>query len=346
MPMRVPPALLALAATITAACLSILAGWQRGGLPAERVLLVCAGVVLVVAAHLLPALCRPYGWRIRALGMALWIGCMAATCYGHAMFFVMAQKHAGDVRAAVVPIVSVPDRSLTEIANDRAGIVARQARVTERKCGERCAAVRIERVTLDARLAALDAESAEVTRRELALDRADAERLAAKADPLAGLLTAFGINASRVDLVAGMAIAVVIEGVACFCWLLALRPADTPASAVTPTQNVSHGLPVARVTPASTVVTPAGNGAAAGGRAVNSPDGERADDLTRVLTSIRSGTLRGTVTEIRKHLGCSQAKAAALRKQLAQHTESRSATTEAIQDASRNVPPADANIEA
>ncbi|MDE1009492.1 MAG: hypothetical protein OSB38_27890 [Paraburkholderia fungorum] len=149
--MRTAPALLALASTTTAACLSILAAWQRGGLFAERVLLVCVGVVLVVAAHLLPALCRPHGWQIRALGMALWIGCMTATCYGHAVFFVMAQKHADEVRAAVVPVVSVSGRNLAEIASDRAGIVARLARVTERRCRNGCGAVRVERATLNAR---------------------------------------------------------------------------------------------------------------------------------------------------------------------------------------------------
>jgi hypothetical protein len=319
MPMRAPPALLALAATITAACLSILAGWQRGGLLAERAILVCVGVVLVVAAHLLPALCRPHDWRIRALGMTLWIGCMTATCYGHAGFFAMAQKHAGEVRAAVVPVVVVPSRNLAEIASDRAGIVARLARVTERRCSDRCASARIERTTLNARLVALDAESAEATRRQTALDRAEAEREAAKADPLAGLLTAFGITASRVDLVVGMAFAVVIEGVACFCWLLALRPAHTTANAVTPAQEVSHGPQVTRVAPASTVVASDGNDVTELVETANSPAGEPADDLARVLTAIRDGTLRGTVTEIRKHLGCSQAKAAGLRKQLVLH---------------------------
>ena len=322
MPMRAPPALLALAATITAACLSILAGWQRGGLLAERALLVCVGVVLVVAAHLLPALCRPHGWRIRALGMALWIGCMTATCYGHAVFFVMAQKHAGEVRAAVVPFVSVPGRNLAEIASDRAGVVGRLARATERKCGDRCAAVRIERTTLNAQLVALDAESAEVMRRELALDRAESERAAAKADPAAVLLTAFGVPSSRVELAAGMAFAVVIEGVACFCWLLALSPAKASATTVTRAQEVSHVLPVTPVTPASTVVATGGNDAAEPREAANSLPGEREDDLTLVLTAIRGGTLRGTVAEIRKHLGCSQAKAAALRKQLAQQMQS------------------------
>jgi len=322
--MRAQPVLLALAATVTAACLSIVAGWQRGGLFAERVLLICVGVVLVVAAHLLPALCRPHSWRIRTLGASLWLGCMAATCYGHAVFFVMAQKHAGEIRAEVVPVASVPGRNLAEIASDRARTVARLARVNELKCGERCAAVRIERTTLDARLAALDAETGEAERHELALDRADAERAAAKTDPLAGLLTDFGVAARRVDLVAGMAFAVVIEGVACFCWLLALRPASTTANAVT----ASHVLPVTAVTRTSTIVARGGNDAARRRNAASSPAAREVDDLTRVLTGLRDGTLRATVCDIRKHLGCSQANAAALRKQLAQQMQSIQATAE------------------
>lgn len=315
MPMRAPAALLALAATVTAACLSILAGWQRGGFLAERVLLVCVGVVLVVAAHLLPALCRPHGRRIRALGIALWIGCMMATCYGHAVFFVMAQKHAGDIRAAAVTVLSVPGRNLAEIANDRAGIVARLARVIERKCGDRCAAVRIERATLGARLVALDAESAEVTRHELAIDRADAERAAAKTDPLAGLLTASG-DTSQVELIGGMVFAVVIEGIACFCWLLALRPAEVPLRKVTPAQHASHVLPVTPVTCTSTFVAHGGNDASRLTDGATLPAVEHADDLNRVLTATRNGTLRSTVSEIRKHLRCSQAKASTLRRQV------------------------------
>ena len=44
---------------------------------------------------------------------------------------------------------------------------------------------------------------------------------------------------------------------------------------------------------------------------------EASDDVTRVLTEIAAGRVRGTVAEIRKYLGCSQARAAAIRKQLA-----------------------------
>ncbi|MFX1674064.1 hypothetical protein PWR63_17660 [Paraburkholderia sp. A2WS-5] len=111
-----------------------MAGWQRGGFLAERVLWIAVGVVLVVAAHLLPALVRAHGWRVRAVGALLWIGCIAATCYGHAVFFLMAQKHAGELRAAAVPVVTAKGRGMAEIARDRADAVTRLARTNARRC--------------------------------------------------------------------------------------------------------------------------------------------------------------------------------------------------------------------
>jgi hypothetical protein len=306
MPMRTQPALLAVTATATAACLSILAGWQRGGWVTERVLWIAVGVVLVMAAHLLPALCRPHGWRLRVVGAALWLACMAATCYGHAVFFVMAQKHAGELRAMAVPVVVTHGRGLAEIAADRADAVARLARVTERRCGDRCATVRIEHATLTARLDALDVETAEAKRAEAAQDSADAARAAAMADPVTGALTAFGLPVAHADLVAGLAFAAVLEGVACFAWLLARRPDDVTEIAVTPAQQRSNAAPVTAVTDASNAVA-----------ATESPETESPDDVTRVREAVAAGSLRATVTEIRKFLGCSQTKAADIRKQVA-----------------------------
>jgi hypothetical protein len=308
--MRTQPALLAVTATATAACLSILAGWQRGGWATERALWIAVGVVLVVAAHLLPALCRSHGWRIRVAGAVLWLACMAATCYGHAVFFVMAQKHAGELRAAAVPVVVTRGRGLAEIAADRAEVVARLARVTERRCGDRCATVRIERATLTARLDALTVEADEAKRAESAQDSAAAERAAATADPVTGALTAFGLPAAHADLVAGLAFAAVLEGVACFAWLLALRPDDAPEIAVTPVTQGSHAVAVTEVTAASNEVA-----------APESPEIESPDDVTRVREAVAAGTLRGTVIEIRKFLGCSQATAAAVRRQIEQNKE-------------------------
>lgn len=317
MPMRAYPALLAVAATVTAACLSIMAGWQRGGFLAERVLWIAVGVVLVVAAHLLPALCRPHGWRVRAVGALLWIGCIAATCYGHAVFFLMAQKHAGEMRAAAVPVVTAHGRDLSVIARDRADVVTRLARATARRCVEPCPALRVERIALAAKQDTLDAEKAEALRVEAAQDRAAAERTAALADPVTGALTAFGLPAARADLFAGLAFAGVLEAVACFAWLLALRPAAVTEIAVTAATQGSNADAVTTVTPASNAAAPVAEPVAVESAPVLSlPVVEQHDDVTRVMTAVADGQLRATVTEIRKFLGCSQSRAAAVRRQL------------------------------
>ncbi|WP_306173027.1 hypothetical protein [Ralstonia pickettii] len=81
---------LLIGATGTAICLSVLAGWQRGGSLAERLVWVAIGVVLVVSAHLLPALVRDSPYRMRAIAGVLWATCMVTACYGHATFFLLA----------------------------------------------------------------------------------------------------------------------------------------------------------------------------------------------------------------------------------------------------------------
>lgn len=77
---------LAVAATSTAVTLSILSGWQRGGTLPERLVWVAIGLVLVVTAHLLPALARPSTAPLRFVAAGLWLGCMGASVYGHATF--------------------------------------------------------------------------------------------------------------------------------------------------------------------------------------------------------------------------------------------------------------------
>ncbi len=228
---------------------------------------------------------------------------MAATCYGHAVFFVMAQEHAGELRAAAVPVVTAHGRDLSAIARDRVDVVTRLTRAEARRCVEPCTSLRVERTSLAAKLEALDVEKSEAIRAEAVQDRADAARAAAMTDPVTGALTAIGLPVPHADLVAGLAFAAVLEGVACFAWLLALRPEVVTEIAVTPATQGSHAAPV-------TEVTEAGNAVAV----LESPE---TDDVTRVAAAIAAGTLRGTVIEIRKFLGCSQATAAAVRKQIA-----------------------------
>nr|WP_260400575.1 hypothetical protein [Paraburkholderia bannensis] len=314
-----------------------MAGWQRGGFLAERVLWIAVGVVLVVAAHLLPALVRAHGRGVRAVGALLWIGCIAATCYGHAVFFLMAQKHAGELRAAAVPAVTAKGRGMAEIARDRADAVARLARTNARRCVAPCPNLIADRTAAAARLDALDVERDEARRAEAAQDCAEAARAAATADPVTGAVTAFGLPAGRADLIAGLAFAGVLEAVACFAWLLALRRAFVTVAATestaTPAQQGGNAVTVAAVTPDGNAVAPVmtvNEAPAPVAPMLDLPVIEQATDespeekirrfVVTAQTEIAAGVLRPTVTEIQKRFRCRQSIASAVRKQLEPQT--------------------------
>lgn len=327
---RWSPVWLAVPATLTAASLSVMAGWQRGGWLPERLLWVAIGVVLVVACHLLPTLCRAVPWSLGCVGGALWLGCTLATCYGHATFFLLAQGHAGEVRAvaftdaAVSTPVPAGGRSLTAIAFDRAAIVGRLARVT----------VPAARAMLTARLDALDVEAAESRRQEAQEDRATAiedrereARDALRADPITSRLAALlGTDESRVDLFTGMAFAAVLEGVACFCWLLALdsgKQLYERNCRINPMNAVGETNPMhARAAESQPLDTEAREPLSADIRRGSGPlspivTEAVTGDRERVADEIAAGRVRCTVADIRRYLGCSQTRALELRRELA-----------------------------
>lgn len=237
---------LAVAATSAAVFISVLAGWQRGGWLVERIAWVAIGVVLVASAHLLPALCRPASLAVRCAGSALWVVCMIATCYGHATFFLLSQQHARAMRAdAVTPPVTVPlvssGRNPVVIAAERARVTTALAIANTRRCREDCQATRLSRISLTAKLEALNTEADE-SRRQQAIDdrrtdlvnRAAALRDTQRDDPVTvrlGIL--LGTTAARVDLLSGMAFAGVLEGIACLFWFLAFQTRTPVVSTVT-----------------------------------------------------------------------------------------------------------------
>jgi len=340
---------LAVAATGTAVTLSVLSGWQRGGTLPERLVWVAIGVVLVVTAHLLPALMRSANLRVQFVAAGLWAGCMGAAVYGHAVFFLLAQAHAGEQRAATVPPPDTsPGRSLTAVMDERAIVTAQLAAADVRRCVRDCSSLRVRRASLTARLDALDVEASEIRRHEAVTDRVTAQRDALLADPvtsrLAGLL---GTTAPRIDLLSGLLFAAVLEGVACLLWMLTLEASPLPVlapvvseptpSAVVPVAVKAAGTEPVVTSPAASHVDETANhegvlpshDSTTPSRAPRDdplrplPDvGSSGDDVARLLRDIAAGRLRPTVVEIRRHLGCSQAKAAALRRQLAaRHTE-------------------------
>ncbi|WP_186136259.1 hypothetical protein [Burkholderia gladioli] len=332
-------AALAVAATATAFSLLVLAGWQRGGTLPERAVWVATGVVLVVSAHLLPSLVHDTPPHVRIMGGVLWAACLATACYGHAVFFVLAQQHAGEQRAATVAVAPVADshRSLTAVMADRAVMVRQIAWIDAQRCSRDCTARAARHATLAARLEALDAEAGDVRRQQAADDRVVAQRDALLADPVTSRLAALlGIATARVDLFSGLAFAAVLEGVACLLWWLALSPPSRPAplpgvvAAVVQVGGVTdaRGAAVTAVADSHVSVT-ASSGTVPESRdarheaATHSRDDPAADaavsgdDVSRLADDIAAGRVRPTVADIRRHLGCSQSRAIALRRQLA-----------------------------
>lgn len=322
--------ILSVAATGTAICLSVLAGWQRGGSLAERLVWVAISIVLVASAHLLPALVRDSRYQVRAVAGVLWAASMLTACYGHTTFFLLAQRHAGELRVAAVPVVaSAPTgRSLTTVMVDRAAVTGLLATANAQRCSRNCTALEARRVVLTAKLDALEAEAGETRRRQLAEDRTEERRDALVADPVTARLAALlGTTATRVDLLSGLVFAAVLEGVACLLWTITLssprqdpavsavmtpiavsHPPITVSHACEPESHVpesgSHEAAPETLTPVSTPVTPL--------PANESPD----SDVTQLAQDVASGRVRPTVSDIRRHLACSQARAIALRRQL------------------------------
>ncbi|WP_175660557.1 hypothetical protein [Burkholderia ambifaria] len=338
---RIISATIAATATATAIGLSAVAGTQRGGWESERALLIAMGVVLVVAAHLIPALTRGKSAPARLIGFAIWAAAMAATCYGHATFFVFAASHAGDDRASHVTAAPVTaSRDPVTIARDRAAIAGKLAQAQAERCRRACPDLQARRARLAGEIQALDVERDMAARDSARRDRVTVERVAAARDPMTAAL---GLS----SVVIGMLFAAVLEGVACLCWTIALAPADVTAAIapatkreansgdvkpppdrlatggfVTPTQvRVPAHLPHEYVVPNSIAdrISQSAPNKANQKRHSQVVTIARSDtDLERARAAIEANQLRATVIEIRKFLGCSQSRAAAVAKQLKQ----------------------------
>ncbi|WP_244746187.1 hypothetical protein [Paraburkholderia terricola] len=301
---RRPTIALAVVATGTAVCMSVLAGWQRGGWLSERLVWVAVSVVLVGGAHLLPALCRSAPLAVRGIGTLLWLGCMTAASWGHATFFLLSQSHAGAVRVSGVSIANVPaHRSLTAVMAERASVAADLAAADARHCIRDCPTLRVRRTSLAARLDALGAEAADVRQYQAIEESNASHRDAARGDPVTARMAALrGVADARLELLTSLVFAAVLEGMACLLWWIALLPQGT--SPVTDRRD-----PVPAVTTDVPDVTAAD---APPAPVMTEPETE----VTRLRRDIKAGLVRPTVASIRQHLGCSQARAAALRRQV------------------------------
>ncbi|MBR7996742.1 hypothetical protein KDX08_30275 [Burkholderia cenocepacia] len=313
---RIISGAIAVTATATAIGLSAIAGVQRGGWQSERALLVAMGVVLVVAAHLIPALTRGKSVPARVIGFAIWAASMAATCYGHAAFFVFAAGHAGDERASHVTAAPVTaSRDPVTIARDRAAIAGKLAQAQAERCRRTCPELQARRARLAGEIEALDVEREMAGRDSAARDRVTDKRDSMARDPMTAAL---GLS----SVVIGMMFAAVLEGVACLCWTLALAPVDRmtvePATAPETERRTESVTQPAPATTAAPGFEAAPKPAEATTATKPAPPSALDADFERARAAVEADQLRATVIEIRKFLGCSQSRAAAVAKQLKQ----------------------------
>lgn len=340
---------LAFCATGTSAWISIVAGFERGGTTAERAAWAAVALVVLLAAHLLPALTRGEPMQIKLPALMLWVVCLVGTGYGHATFFLAAQQHAGAQRAGAVEIARPNAQTQAEPGRPREVVARDQARVTQllanaraESCATRCAQLRARREALAAQLTALGVEAEMAQRREQAADRMEAERQLtrerqdkARIDPVTSRVAQlFALSRDGVDLAIALLFGLLLECVACLGWLQSLpRPV-----ALTAIKGHDDEVTCDSLVTSSHVAVANGNErtespnmaqVASHGGLQSSPSAGSAtnempivDTPTTVIESealalanaIAAGKVRPTVADIRRYLRCSQAKAAQLRR--------------------------------
>ncbi|KVT93180.1 hypothetical protein WK60_12040 [Burkholderia ubonensis] len=225
----------AMFATTVSTGVAMYAGWYRGGSTVERAMSISIGCVAVLYVHMLPALRQAFAGPARLFAFLFWVVGLIVVLYGQVTFVLISRQHAGDQRAATVPITTplsggeMPrGRSLTEIARDVAKAKIDLARTDARPCVFDCQRIKVRRTILVTQIATLEAEANDVRRREAEDDRrsemADREatfRAALRADPVASEVAPWlGTTEGRLELLLALACSAVLEGAAIIGWML------------------------------------------------------------------------------------------------------------------------------
>jgi len=274
---------------------------------------------MLLGAHLIPALTRGTAARARIPALLLWLVCMFSTGYGHATFFLAAQRHAGEARAAAVQRSASLDSPPSTAGRSRDAIARDQARVTQalaaaqaQRCTQRCDTLTLRRKDLSAQLAALRVEADEAQRREQDADRAIAarDRLQARedlarADPVTARAAALlHVQRDSLDLIMALGFGWMLESVACLGWTLGLQQPAPQSARLIATVTAGHAGQAAgsaAVTPASplqetAVAGDTGSNVPVTGGSDNAPAPSRAD-YTKVRFTYAKGEPLGNTGE-------------------------------------------------
>lgn len=229
---------------------------QTGGLLADgtkvRPIVAAVGVLTVLAAHWLLVVIQSTSMKRRIVIGCVWGGCLAYVLFSHANFFEQMQQQSGKHRVDIIDqswSTVAPKRSLSEIFTDKAKLSAELSAKAGISCANGCRQLQARKTFLADKLMALEAEADEVKRWQAEWDRQQTLKQNAHADlvtvRLSGLL---GVTDEHVGLVMAILFAVVLEGVACVCWLLVFSSRDSTeknldmfvTQSVTARQQESH----------------------------------------------------------------------------------------------------------
>lgn len=306
----------AILATSVSLAMVIYISWHSSGLIAEKLIRMLLGVVVVLSTHWLPLAWPLLRGYVRFVAYVLWAVAIATVLYGQVTFFIVSQQHAGDLRAAAVtvpaavldPPISV-GRTRTEIAKEATKASTNLARAQVRPCVDDCPALKVLRIRLAGEIAALKAEDEEVQRRDasedrynLQGDRIDQLRTTLRADPVVFRVASWlGTTERFLELLIGLAHAVVLEGAAIVGWMwVAIAKKRAPGRAVVVSDGPTESLDRESAEDKKEDCLSANN-----------------DDqlLERVHLAVISGEIKPTQESIRKLLRCGQPKAGNLNRQ-------------------------------
>ena len=267
---------IAIFVTSTAVTMTAIAAWDRGGTFADKAVLVAMSVVIVVAVHLLPAMSR------KPITWLVWTGCLVGAIYGHLTFFTNSAQRAADNRAQQSALAVGTQRQIDTAKDALSRITARPIAVVTAELA----------VTEDRReRSALRAEIAEGKRSQMLLD--DLARLSAVVtianipvtDPVTARLAAVtGWDESQVAVAIGLTFSILLELIGALLWYEAMKRETTV---------------IARLSNGTTCVTQ-----------------PVTDIVTMLRAAVTEGKCKKNVRGIREFLGCSQAQAMQLNKEV------------------------------
>lgn len=280
--MRHVSIVLALVMTATALAMSVASSLTSAEAQADKIILAALSVCLVLAVHLLPALVHRAG-RLLLIAAPVWLLCLVAAIFGHAVFFMNAWQASADAKA--MPIMEAQAHA---VEDSRRAIEATLSTIRARPA-----------VTIAAQLARTKADpfaAPELVQR-LEIELAESQRAArlrdelvnlkssvvnsvsnhAAIDPVTQAITrATGWSADRVMLGFNGLLAALVEILGCVFWFIAFTG-----------RGASIAIPAAI-----------------------------SSDLERIRLAIVRGECRATIDSIREFLRCSQSRAVELRRLL------------------------------